>query len=116
MLLIPLKYWQEAPKVRRRREWGGGDGSPQPAPTPSPPRLPNDSLVLALGDLALASAKQLMKTRPPFAGLAKCTLKKEARNFLKAALGRFLILKKKKRERGRERELKTFFSPNIFKI
>lgn len=68
---------------------GGTGGTSLPSPHPALPtsRLPNDSLVLALGDLALTSAKQLMQTKAPFAGLAKCTLKKEGRNFSESSSG-----------------------------
>jgi len=60
---------------------------------PFPPRLPNDSLVLALRDLALASAKQLMQSEALFAGLTgKVYAKGRRKKFFKAALGRFLIL------------------------
>lgn len=60
---MPPKYWQKASKDPRQ-EWGGGDAPPQLAPTPSHSPGPSDSLVLARGDLALASAKQLMQRRP----------------------------------------------------
>lgn len=92
MLRIPPKYWQTASKDPRR-EWGGGDAPPRLAPTPSHSPRPSDSLVLARGDLALAPAKQLMYRRP-FAGLAKCTLKKEGGNFEKQPWGGFSFFEK----------------------
>lgn len=54
---------------RRLQRPGGGSGVGKThLPSLHPPlptsRLPNDSLVLALGGLALASAKQLMQRRP----------------------------------------------------
>lgn len=63
MLRIPPKYWQKASKDPQR-ERGGGDAPPWLAPTPSHSPRPSDSLVLARGGLALASAKQLMHRRP----------------------------------------------------
>lgn len=56
MLQILPKYCENASKGPRQ-EWGGGAVSPQLAPTLSTLNLPNDSLVQALGDLALAAAK-----------------------------------------------------------
>ena len=91
MLRIPPKYWHKASKDPQR-EWGGGDAPPWLAPTPSHSPRPSDSLVLARGDLALASAKQLMQRRP-----ARRTGKvhtKEGRKFEKQPWGGFSFLKK----------------------
>lgn len=94
MLRIPPKCLPRASKDPQREV---GAVAPEAQPPLPAPRLPNDSLVLALGDLALVSAKQLMQRRAPFAGLGACTLKKEEeekKNFFfnKAALGRFFSL------------------------